>query len=598
MTSGEKRLARLLESKLEDDYLCWFETPVGIRQRYTDFIVLHPGRGLLLLEIKDWKLDTIQQIDRQYFTLLTNNGLKRCTNPIEQVRQCSYKLVQSLESDPALRESEGPYSGKLACPYAFGVVLSNITRAQFEHHDFGQVIPSHLTICSDEMAASVDAESFQESLWNMFSVQFPKPLSLPQIDRVRWHLFPEIRLTPPKQQDLLKPTPTDDTPVDIQATDIMHVMDAAQERLARALGSGHRIIHGVAGSGKTLILGYHCQKLATTVTKPILVLCFNVSLAARLRESIQLSGIADNVQVRHFHDWCGEQLKTYHVTRPPTGPGYVKALVETVITAVAKGQIPNAQYGAVMIDEGHDFEPEWLKLVVGMVDPDNNNLLLLYDDAQALYSAKKELSFTLSSVGIQARGRTTVLKVNYRNTDEIIDFAYRFASDWLVPDNDDGKNEKIPLIKPEYAGRHGANPVIRMFDSFEDEAGFIAKCVQSALKQGTAPADICITYRSKWMGTMIQETLRHSGIHAHWLKSTPEKKKLSLHDERPKLMTMHSSKGLEFPYVIVAGTGDMPSKSSERTVEAKLLYVAMTRATEKLLITAHKRSEFVKRLAA
>ena len=69
MQAGERRFARLLESHLEDDYLCWYEMPVGFRQRYSDFIVLHPSRGVLLLEVKDWKLDTIQSIDKAAVTL-------------------------------------------------------------------------------------------------------------------------------------------------------------------------------------------------------------------------------------------------------------------------------------------------------------------------------------------------------------------------------------------------------------------------------------------------------------------------------------------------------------------------------------------------
>ena len=56
MTSGEKRFARRLEQLLEDDYLCWYEPRVGegFRQRYADFIIVHPWRGLLLLEVIDW----------------------------------------------------------------------------------------------------------------------------------------------------------------------------------------------------------------------------------------------------------------------------------------------------------------------------------------------------------------------------------------------------------------------------------------------------------------------------------------------------------------------------------------------------------------
>ena len=112
MQAGEKRLARRLEALLEDDYLCWYELSVGKRQRYTDFIILHPGRGLLLLEVKDWKIDTIQNIDPVSVTLLTNRGVVISSNPLEQVRQCTYQLINQLEKDPQLVNHSGRYQGK------------------------------------------------------------------------------------------------------------------------------------------------------------------------------------------------------------------------------------------------------------------------------------------------------------------------------------------------------------------------------------------------------------------------------------------------------------------------------------------------------
>ena len=62
-------------------------------------------------------------------------------------------------------------------------------------------------------------------------------------------------------------------------------------------------------------------------------------------------------------------------------------------------------------------------------------------------------------------------------------------------------------------------------------------------------------------------------------------------------MTMHSSKGLEFPLVSISGLGYMPGKQDDLASEAKLLYVAMTRSTDKLLLTCHKESDFVRMLA-
>src|SRR5674476_1394320 len=60
MTSGAHRLAERLEQKLDSDYLLWYDVPVGPKQSHPDFVVMHPRRGLLILETKDWKLETIK----------------------------------------------------------------------------------------------------------------------------------------------------------------------------------------------------------------------------------------------------------------------------------------------------------------------------------------------------------------------------------------------------------------------------------------------------------------------------------------------------------------------------------------------------------
>lgn len=594
MQSGEKRFAWRLASHLEDDYLCWYELPVGKRQRCSDFIILHPNRGLLLLEVKDWKLETIQAIDRVAATILTANGAKRVSNPLEQVRQCTYQLINRLQKDPQLIHAEGRYQGHLVFPYGYGVVLSNITRKQFEASDLGEVLPEHQTICKDEMVDSVDPEAFQERLWNMFSFQFSKPLTLPQIDRIRWHLFPEVRINAGEQSSLFPDEP-DESSLDQLVPDIVKVMDMQQELLARSLGEGHRVIHGVAGSGKTLILGYRCLYLARLLHKPILVLCYNITLAARLRELMSERGVGDKVNVYHFHDWCGEQLRLYNVDRPAPGDRYFDRVVEAVIDAAEKGHIPRAQYGAVMIDEGHDFEPDWLKLVVSMVDEDTNSLLLLYDDAQSIYTKKARLDFSLSSVGIQARGRTTVLKLNYRNTDEILSFAYRFAGRYLKTDDKD--DDHVPLVEPQAAGRHGPAPAVKLLASYDEEARYIAHVFRRLHEDQAVPwADMCVTYRSNWMGEHLKTAFDAASIPCQLLSNAKAKRQLRLRHDSVKLMTMHSSKGLEFPTVAVSGIGYMPSASAEAMGEAKLLYVAMTRSTDKLLLTGHRRSEFFDQL--
>ncbi|HEY8445716.1 MAG: NERD domain-containing protein [Gammaproteobacteria bacterium] len=590
VTPGERRFGQRLEALLEDDYLCWCNVPVGRRYQRPDFIVLHPRRGLLVLEVKDWKLQTIQSITRNSVTLLTQRGLVHEGNPIEQARQYAIGIKELLERDRQLQAPAGhPYQGKLAFPYGFGVVLTEITRKQFDSVDLGEAIPGHLVICKDEMTESVDPEAFQKRLWDMFAVRFDCLLTMPQIDRVRWHLFPEIRIS----QKGLFDTPSESA--DVPSSDaLMRVMDLQQEQLARSLGEGHRVIHGAAGSGKTLILGYRCQRLAETLSKPILVLCFNVALASKLEHMIAERGLSDRVTVRHFHGWCSDQLKLYHVKKPADGPDYFDRLVSAVIDAVERGHIPRAQYGAVLIDEGHDFAPEWLRLIVQMVDPETNSLLLLYDDAQSIYSKRRTRKFSLKSVGIQAQGRTTILRVNYRNTNEILDCAFRVADGVIRPE--DAGDDGIPVIKPEMAGRHGPRPKLIRARSIPDEAREIAEHLARFKSEGRPWRDMAVLYHANFVGDEIVAAFQRANIPFERLEKG-DSRKYRVAEESVKLMTIYQSKGLEFPVVAVAGVGHMAHRPELEEEDARLLYVAMTRATEALILTASKNSVFVRKWA-
>ena len=80
-------------------------------------------------------------------------------------------------------------------------------------------------------------------------------------------------------------------------------------------------------------------------------------------------------------------------------------MVTRVVRGVERGQIPAGQYQAVLIDEGHDFEAEWLKLAAQMVDPATNSLLVMYDDAQSIYQRRRAQPFSFKRLGIQALGR-------------------------------------------------------------------------------------------------------------------------------------------------------------------------------------------------
>lgn len=601
MTPGERRLARRLEEKLDADNLLWYNVPIGEKRRHPDLIVLHPSRGLLVLEVKDWKLENIQSVTSQNVDLLTGSGVKSIQNPLQQARDHALAIHELLEQDPVLVQSDGQHKGKLIMPYGYGVVFSNITRKAFDAIPaLGEAIASHLVICKDEFIEAVDAGDFQEQLWAMSPYAFGIELNQAQIDRVRWHLFPELRITP-KQLELLGLSPEAEPEEPAQSLDLVQILDLQQEQLARSLGDGHRVVHGVAGSGKTLILAYRAQYLAESTQKPVLVLCFNVSLAAHLESMIRARGDASQpVIVRHFHGWCKDLLQTYRVGLPDrnrySGSDYIEQLVERVIDAITHGQIPSGLYGAIMIDEGHDFEATWLQMAAQMVSPETNSLLLLYDDAQSLYGKQNRRKFSFKSVGIYAQGRTTILKVNYRNPSEILNLAYSFIQQAESPL--ESSTSDRPRLQPQTAGRCGAAPELVMLPSFGREAVYLAERMQKINERGTAWSNIGIVYRTKFMGEVLHRQLLQAGVPVEWLNKDSRSRFYHPEIDSVKLLTMHSSKGLEFETVCIPGVGYMPYSHGEAESELRLFYVAMTRATERLLLTAHQTSEFVHRIEA
>lgn len=107
---------------------------------------------------------------------------------------------------------------------------------------------------------------------------------------------------------------------------------------------------------------------------------------------------------------------------------------------------------------------------------------------------------------------------------------------------------------------------------------------------------MAVLYRSKSVGEKIASALGATGIPSYWLNRDKKSRFFDPGEDSVKVMTFHSSKGLEFDTVVVAGIGALPLKGQDNAAEARLLYVAMTRAMNHLLLTASQESEFFNRL--
>lgn len=673
--AGERRVFHQLKRCLSDDHLVWHNVPIGPRARQPDFVILSPRQGVLLLEVKHWKARTLAEASRDTVTLDLPRGRITESNPLRQARDYCMELVGLMQQDAALVHGAGPFAGKLLFPYGWGVVFSNIREAEVADTEFFDLFPHERVLMAEDLDEAVNPADLTLRLWGMFTVSYPHLLSPAQRDRIRWHLFPEIRINPPQ----LGLTLDDDTsggdaaradggaatageaggpravgarplvPV-LTELDMLHVMDLQQEQLARSLGEGHRIIHGTAGSGKTMILIFRAHQLAAAARpeQPVLVLCYNRQLASHIAAQLRQRGADERVQVRTFHAWCIEMARQHRLPVPTLGlqaEDYPK-VVAAVAEALHTSRIPQGQYTAVLLDEAHDFEDDWLRMATQLVSPSTQSLLVLYDDAQSIYQ-KQRRRFNFASVGIQARGRSSILDINYRNTAEVLALSMHCAQRLLQQDGElrlpvhaeagadagatgsaagchpagagasiraagapvryaelDGGDAnplhaaETPLlngwVRPSSAGRHGPPPVLIEARSSAEEAELVAERILSAVAQGRGWSDVLILYRAHYLAEQVEQALTQRDIPVQSMRSGRK----SFDWERPsvKLMTMHSAKGLECPLVFIVGLQGLPARVDTFDEAMRLLYVAMTRATHELVLSACGRSAVVEQV--
>jgi superfamily I DNA/RNA helicase len=244
-----------------------------------------------------------------------------------------------------------------------------------------------------------------------------------------------------------------------------------------------------------------------------------------------------------------------------------------------------------LIDEAHDFEAEWLALAVKMVNPNTKHFMIAYDDAQAIYKGRARPVWR--QLGIEAKGRTRVLKINYRNTAQILAFARHFAAEVLGAPGV-AADEEDPVLLPEGAGRQGVEPEVRQCVSFDAEGHCIAEWLLARKKAGYEWAQMAVLYPEHSIGESFARMLSKHGVPVDVAKDN--RNRVSTKRAAVRLLTMHTAKGLEFPCVAVGGLGAVGRHGEPIEDGVRLTYVAITRATHEAFLTYSRGSPLIERL--
>lgn len=258
------------------------------------------------------------------------------------------------------------------------------------------------------------------------------------------------------------------------------------------------------------------------------------------------------------------------------------------VRILLKNSEQDALYSHVIIDEAQDLNAEAFRLVRDMVVESKNDIFIVGDAHQRIYGHK----VVLGQCGINIRGRSKKLKLNYRTTDEIRKWAVALLNNEKIDDMDDGVDSNSDY-KSLY---HGPEPIVKGFESYEDEIEFINNYIKT-LKQEDENNRICVVARTQKIIDSYGSYF--TGKNISTIKISRNTKD-NISNNGIRLATMHRVKGLDFDHVIIASMNDgiVPLEISEKSYEQQIeeekllkeksiVFVAATRAKKSLLITSY-----------
>jgi mRNA-degrading endonuclease RelE of RelBE toxin-antitoxin system len=259
---------------------------------------------------------------------------------------------------------------------------------------------------------------------------------------------------------------------------------------------------------------------------------------------------------------------------------------------LAKSSHPPFEFA--VIDESQDISVDQLRFLAALGASRPNGLFFAGDLGQRIF----QQAFSWKALGIDVRGRSSTLHVNYRTSHQIRSQADRLLGPEVsdVDGNSEDRRGTVSIF-------NGPVPKIRMFETPEKEIEFVTKWLSELLKTGLKPHEIAVFVRSSAELNRAHKAVQRADLQYKVLDEYVETT-----SSYASIGTMHLAKGLEFRAVAVMACDDeiIPLQKRIETVaddsdleevyntERHLLYVACTRARDHLLLTSgDKPSEFL-----
>ncbi len=575
---GERKVYNYIERVFQDEpnTFCYYEPIVG--GLYPDFIIVSPQFGVLIIEVKDYSTDKLlDPIPKEEWLILSNGKPDKRPNPFMQLYKYWRAIRNRIDKNKTLKKNNKLIRQLLIFPF--------LSKKSDAVNQIQAVQQPNYTVLYKEDLNTVDL--FQSCLQNLYPEDFK--LSLREIQHIRSALIISSRLPTPTQPRIFDYFPS---------VSVLRVFDEDQEKIAYNLGDGHRLIFGVAGSGKTVLLVARADFLARKNPKwRILILCYNRLLANYILKLIYPQKYQNQIEIYNFHKWAQEKILSqgspytamYNAKKQEAKKSdqlnmFFTEEVPEILNRIIS-EIQYERYDAILIDETQDFDKKWLECVVKFLNPETDSLLITCDGFQGIYARKR---FYWKEVGIKAPGRVIKFRRTYRNPSLIGEMAYRFLSlDQNLEKLIESEEEFAFLETKEFA-RKGGTVEFRIFQTQQEEYDAISRTIFTYNKENQS---ILILFHRDLeklnFNHSLIDKLNERQIEWHNLKQ------VGLGKKGVYIGTLQGTKGLEADMVIIPSIESIYSKTNKR----QLLYVGMTRATDVLILTGSGSNEFTTNLS-
>ncbi len=545
-SAAEQRLFHALRTSLPDEYVVLWSidwTVIrpqnrggGTQESEVDFLILHPDKGILVLEVKGGGVGYDGQL-HEWYTVNRNNERHNIKDPFEQAKDSKHTLIRELTQRVPLQWLRD--SCRNSC-FGHAVVVPDISKTKLANRSTRpeEFILDRRDIQPETLKPALDA------VYTGWRRATTKPLGQAAVNEIiemyapSWYVRPLLASVFEEEQAQLKE------------------LTEQQFITLNTLSKQNRVaISGCAGSGKTFLAIEQAKRLARRGMS-VLVTCYNRNLADWLRRHLAEQARTDlalrSIEVFNFHRVASHLCEAAHITLPNDQARlYDEEFAEGLLDA---SQVVEQRYDAIIADEGQDFNDSWWIALFSLLRSEEESFFyIFYDDNQRIY--KRDSSYPIPE------DHHYPLTVNCRTTVKIHNEVMLYY------------NAAEPPLCKGPLGRDIERVHVEAKASEEFKA--LAALLKRLVGEGINIEDIVLLspvakYRSRFReGTNIAGQFRLS-----WnMQGSPEPNTLTC-------CTIFAFKGLERDIVILAE----PDKIQENTEREQLIYVALSRAKFHLIL--------------